>query len=209
MMQCAFFQLLVAARYTTTTAVAATDAAATALLLYRELMQAGENICNAHMAQVNPRSSCDRRPTSNFPYALYTTFNPPLSILRNVFTPPPPPHPTPHTPQVDEDISGSVDWVEFQLMFRRNIMDKTGLEPSQLFSVVQFLMYDKAFTGFVTLDQTMQMLFSRYGKDRLETELKALFGESITEDGNSKLNFLEYLTRVKERAKVLAAIAAE
>ena len=43
-------------------------------------------------------------------------------------------------------------------MFRRNIMDKTGLEPSQLFSVVQFLMYDKAFTGFVTLDQTMQML---------------------------------------------------
>jgi hypothetical protein len=51
--------------------------------------------------------------------------------------------------------------------------------------------------------------FSRYGKERLETELKALFGDSITEDGNSKLNFLEYLTRVKERAKVLAAAAAE
>ena len=47
-------------------------------------------------------------------------------------------------------------------MFRRNIMDKTGLEPSQLFSVVQFLMYDKAFTGFVTLDQTMQMLVSSW-----------------------------------------------
>jgi len=124
-------------------------------------------------------------------------------------------------------------------MFRRNITDKTGLEPSQLFAVVQFLMcgarrggrgagargqpasrpphappplpprYDKAFAGFVTLDQTMHMLFSRYGKDRLETEMKALFGDSIVEDGNSKLNFLEYLSRVKERAKVLAAAAAE
>ncbi len=148
-------------------------------------------------------------------------------------------------------------------MFSRNITDKTGLEPSQLFSVVQFLMYDKAFAGFVTLDQTMHMLYNRYGKDRLETEMKvrrakraaaragaapraqpepraacaaaatrrrppaltrparsahpipnraraqALFGNSIVENGNAKLNFLEYLSRVKMRANALAAAAAE
>ena len=110
---------------------------------------------------------------------------------------------------MDEDIDGAVDWPEFQLMFRRNITDKTGLEPSQLFSVVQFLMYDKTFAGFVTLDQTMHMLYNRYGKDRLETEMKALFGDSIVEDGNAKLNFLEYLVRVKARANALAAAAAQ
>ena len=74
--------------------------------------------------------------------------------------------------EVDEDIDGSVCWDEFQLMYRRNIADKSGLEPCQLFGVVQFLMYDSEFTGQVSLDQTMKMLFSRYGKDRLEAEMK-------------------------------------
>jgi hypothetical protein len=74
--------------------------------------------------------------------------------------------------EVDEDIDGSVCYSEFQLMFRRNIADKSGLEPCQLFSVVQFLMYDREFTGHVSLDQTMNMLYNRYGKDRLEAEMK-------------------------------------
>lgn len=111
--------------------------------------------------------------------------------------------------EVDEDLDGCVDWAEFQLMFRRNITDKTGLEPSQLFSVVQFLMYDKEFTGCVSLDQTMHMLYNRYGKERLEAEMKALFGESVVEEGNAKLGFLDYLRAVKARAAALAAAAAE
>ena len=111
--------------------------------------------------------------------------------------------------EVDEDIDGAVSWVEFELMFRRNITDKTGLEPCQLFSVVQFLMYDKDFTGMVSLDQTMHMLYNRYGKDRLEAEMKALFGDSITSDGNAKLSFLNYLSAVKARATSLAASAAQ
>ena len=111
--------------------------------------------------------------------------------------------------EVDEDGDGAVSWGEFQLMFRRNITDKTGLEPCQLFSVVQFLMYDKDFTGMVSLDQTMHMLYNRYGKDRLEAEMKALFGDSITSDGNAKLSFLNYLSAVKARATNVAAQAAQ
>ena len=74
--------------------------------------------------------------------------------------------------EVDENLDGCVDWEEFLLMFRRNVSDVTGLEPFQLFNMVQFCMYDKEFTGFITVDQTMQMLYARFGKERLEAEIK-------------------------------------
>jgi Ca2+-binding EF-hand superfamily protein len=102
--------------------------------------------------------------------------------------------------EVDENLDGCVDWEEFQLMFRRNITDKTGLEPVQLFNVVQFLMYDKDFSGEVSVDETMHMLFSRYGKARLEAEMKALFGDSLSTDGDGTLTFADYLKAVTKRA---------
>lgn len=81
--------------------------------------------------------------------------------------------------EVDEDSDGTVSWKEFYLMYVRNQSDDTGLEPSQLFSVVQFLMYDKQNKGEVTLDQTMEMLFKKYGKDKLEAEIKVSLLEGV------------------------------
>lgn len=107
--------------------------------------------------------------------------------------------------EVDENLDGCVDWEEFQLMFRRNITDKTGLEPFQLFNVVQFCMYDKDFSGQVSVDETMHMLFARYGKERLEAEMKALFGDSLNTDGNGSLTFLDYLKAVNKRMPGRAA----
>ena len=85
-------------------------------------------------------------------------------------------------------------------MFQRNITDTTGLEPFQLFNVVQFMMYDKDNSGKVTVDETMHMLYARYGKARLEMKMKDLFGEDLkTADGDGELSFEEYLKAVSIR----------
>eukprot|EP00943_MAST-04B_sp_MAST-4B-sp1_P007452 g7452.t1 len=102
--------------------------------------------------------------------------------------------------EVDENLDGCVDWEEFKLMFQRNISDTTGLEPFQLFNVVQFMMYDKDNSGNVTVDETMHMLYARYGKARLEMKMKDLFGEDLkTADGDGELSFEEYLKAVSIR----------
>lgn len=102
--------------------------------------------------------------------------------------------------EVDENLDECVDWEEFKLMYGRNITDKTGLEPFQLYNVVQFMMYDKDNSGKVSIDETMTMLYQRYGKDRLESELQKLFGDDLkTADGDGELSFQEYLKVVSVR----------
>jgi len=102
--------------------------------------------------------------------------------------------------EVDENLDECVDWEEFKLMYERNVTDKTGLEPFQLYNVVQFMMYDKDNSGKVSIDETMTMLYQRYGKERLETELQKLFGDDLkTADGDGELSFQEYLKVVSVR----------
>jgi Ca2+-binding EF-hand superfamily protein len=75
---------------------------------------------------------------------------------------------------------------------------RAGKEPFQLFNVVQFMMYDVDFSGEVSVDETMHMLYARYGKARLEKEMKALFGDKL-HNGNGTLTFLDYLKAVSVR----------
>ncbi|GLE05631.1 hypothetical protein PINS_up014669 [Pythium insidiosum] len=49
--------------------------------------------------------------------------------------------------EADENLDSVVDWDELRAMFNRNLMDKTELEPVNLFNVVQFMTYDKKNCG--------------------------------------------------------------
>ncbi len=63
------------------------------------------------------------------------------------------------------------------------------------------MMYDKDYSGKVSIDETMTMLYQRYGKEKLESQMKLLFGNntSKSEEGNNELTFAEYLKAVSVR----------
>eukprot|EP00921_Rhytidocystis_pertsovi_P003039 GHVQ01005064.1.p1 GENE.GHVQ01005064.1~~GHVQ01005064.1.p1 ORF type:complete len:188 (-),score=12.09 GHVQ01005064.1:478-1041(-) len=70
--------------------------------------------------------------------------------------------------EVDDDLDQYISWDEFLVMYQRCINDATGLEPRKLFNLVQFLMYDRDFTGSISVEQTLQILFVRYGRELLD-----------------------------------------
>ncbi len=104
--------------------------------------------------------------------------------------------------EVDDDLDGYVSKEEYQTMYKRCISDATGLEPRKLFNLVQFLMYDKTFKGRVTVEETLQILFVRYGRENLDSEITAIFGEDEkNEDGSEKeITFGEYVDKINKRA---------
>jgi calmodulin len=117
--------------------------------------------------------------------------------------------------EIDDDLDGCIDWPEFRLMFTRNVMDKCGLEPSKMFNLTQFLIYDHNNNGRVSVDETMNMLYARspppsllyltplllrFGKDKMEKKLKELFGENMHETGREggEISYQEFIRAVEK-----------
>ena len=114
--------------------------------------------------------------------------------------------------EVDENLDGVVDWDEFKVMYQRNVNDETGLEPFELFNIVQFMTYlptlrvDKDFRPQITEDDTMSTLFARYGHDHrygrvhVERVMSKLFGDKLkAHKGEGVLTLDEYLRVVGVR----------
>lgn len=95
-----------------------------------------------------------------------------------------------------------VDAKEFWNMYKRCIIDKSGLEPKSLFNMVQFLMYCKPGVYLVTVEDTLELLYVRLGKDNLYEKIEDLFGKEkeTIEWQEKEITFAEYLERVTKKA---------
>jgi len=100
--------------------------------------------------------------------------------------------------EVDEKLDGVIDWDEFHLNFERNVRDSSGLEPASFYHMVQFMIYDHDNNGLVSIDETMNMLYARVGREQMETTITKLFGGDdgapIKEMGHQggEINFERY-----------------
>ena len=74
-------------------------------------------------------------------------------------------------------------------MFERCRGDKTGLEPRKLFNVVEFMMHDKDASGTIDMDECMEILFRRFGKDQLEERTNEFFKHDT--DGDNIPNYAD------------------
>ena len=65
--------------------------------------------------------------------------------------------------------------------------------------MVQFMIFDKDENGKVSVDETMLMLYERYGRQRMEAKLRGLFGKGMKETGREggEIDFLQYLGAVE------------
>ena len=92
--------------------------------------------------------------------------------------------------EVDEDCDRCVNWEEFKTMFYRVRHDKSGWEPRRLFNVVEFMMHDKDQSGSIDMDECMEILFRRFGKDQLEQRTNDFFKHDT--DGDNTISFQEF-----------------
>jgi len=100
--------------------------------------------------------------------------------------------------EVDEDCDKAVSWKEFEQMFHRVRSDTTGYEPRRLFNVVEFMMNDKDESGTVSMEEAMNVLYMRNGKDMLDEQVKEIFGE-VDIDDDKQLSLTEFLTSLQEQ----------
>jgi Ca2+-binding EF-hand superfamily protein len=102
--------------------------------------------------------------------------------------------------EVDENLDGCLDRDEFFLMFNRNIIDKTGLEPCRMYHLAQFLIYDEDYNGMVSVDETMSLLYARYGRSVMEQKLKELFGDNMHEFGRQggEISFVDFVKSMEK-----------
>ena len=97
---------------------------------------------------------------------------------------------------VDENVDGNISWEEFQLMYFRQTYDESGLEPHDLYNLVEFLICDEDMSNAVTDDELIPVLVARYDREHVDKYLKEL---RAADDGDCQFSYKEYLQIASRR----------
>ena len=90
--------------------------------------------------------------------------------------------------EVDDDLNGKLSWDEFEAAYFRCQIDATGFAPRRFFFIAEFLLMDRDFSGAITLDEAMSVLFHLQGAGALEAATKELFCTANNLDSAKELS---------------------
>jgi Ca2+-binding EF-hand superfamily protein len=106
--------------------------------------------------------------------------------------------------EVDSSGQGALTHDDFVSMFVRARADKTGYEPYKLLNIVEFLMYDKAGQGTISLEECILILSRRFGQTNIQgiqADLRKFFLDCA--GGRDKRVSFEEFTRQVETRRIL------
>ena len=83
--------------------------------------------------------------------------------------------------EVDTNLNGYVSYDEYEKMYKRCVVDKKELEPKKLYTLVQFLMFDKEHKGYITEEDTLEVLCVR-NNNGLDNAINDIFMEEIKDE---------------------------
>ena len=63
--------------------------------------------------------------------------------------------------EVDTNLNGYISFDEYERMYKNCVIDKKEREPKRLYTLVQFLMFDKDHKGYITEEDTLEILCIR------------------------------------------------
>ena len=83
--------------------------------------------------------------------------------------------------EVDTNLNGYISYDEYERMYKRCVVDKKELEPKKLYTLVQFLMFDKEHKGYITEEDTLEVLCVR-NNNGLDNAINDIFIEEIKDE---------------------------
>ncbi|TMW60753.1 hypothetical protein Poli38472_000795 [Pythium oligandrum] len=103
--------------------------------------------------------------------------------------------------EINDNLDGMISYDEFERSYLRARSDRTGLEPSELFFLICFLMFDKECAGQITLDDAMKIFYLKYDAS-MEEEMEIHFGHHL-DHGVHVISFTEYRDAILKRSMQL------
>eukprot|EP00297_Palpitomonas_bilix_P015346 CAMPEP_0113899354 /NCGR_PEP_ID=MMETSP0780_2-20120614/19973_1 /TAXON_ID=652834 /ORGANISM="Palpitomonas bilix" /LENGTH=202 /DNA_ID=CAMNT_0000891489 /DNA_START=354 /DNA_END=962 /DNA_ORIENTATION=- /assembly_acc=CAM_ASM_000599 len=100
---------------------------------------------------------------------------------------------------VDDSMNGALSWDDFKSWYQRCKENEVLQEPEVLFTAVEFLMYDISRDGTVDFEECMELLFRRYGKDKLEEQTNEFF-QGAEKEFVTFNQFLDFTRRKRQEA---------